>query len=349
MNKNAFDVQWLDIFPSVSGYMGDFSLEVGLLFEKLLVTIQNVIPTLPVQWLGIGTYAEAMIDIKHVIGEMIKIHFKACGPACSQILLQPILQDLLLDLQALQKDPATRIEWSLCRPWWETPVGTNLLAMLTHASFRALALYRFYHAFWQAGYVFHALIGQNYLKWLWLPEIHPNALIAPGTVIDHGSHVVIGEWTYLGSWVYMHHGMTLGAIWPWKKPYLRHPIVIGYTTFGANVSILSSIIYGGTEIRSVGIGTGATLDRCILEPWASVANGVTLTGVRVPPNMQVLRSVTGKPNTFIVRDYTGASPSEQEITFETLSFDELEKVREGLFVRYQKDQYSKNNFPNTPL
>lgn len=237
-----------------------------------------------------------------------------------------VFEALKLDIEATKKDPATSIEKHR-----NTPNGTDVYAIISsHISFHTFVLYRFAHLLWQSGYIHHALQLQNFLKKTG-PEIHPGAQIAPGSVIDHGVGTVIGETSIVGENFYAHHGCTIGGIGDWRDiewdiqwSQYRHPWIGPNVFLGTDVKILSSVIMGGENI--VTIGTGSTIDRCILEKWASVWNGVTLTAVNVPADIKVL---SGKEHDgkYSVRT---ANNGYLTMELEDLKFEDLKQRRRNM-------------------
>ena len=73
-------------------------------------------------------------------------------------------------------------------------------------------------------------------------DIHPNAIIGNGIMIDHAHSIVIGETAIIGSNVSMLHSVTLGGTGKDKGD--RHPKIGDGVMLGAGASILGNITIG---------------------------------------------------------------------------------------------------------
>lgn len=97
-------------------------------------------------------------------------------------------------------------------------------------------------------------------------DIHPNAHIGRGILIDHATGVVIGETAVVGDNVSMLHHVTLGGSGTGRSQ--RHPNIGHGALLGAGVSVLGPITVGaGTK---VGAGSVVVTDL----PTHCVAVGV---------------------------------------------------------------------------
>ena len=97
-------------------------------------------------------------------------------------------------------------------------------------------------------------------------DIHPNATLGSGIMLDHGTGIVIGETATVGHNCSLLHHVTLGG--SGKKGVDRHPKVGNGVLLGAGCSVLGNIKIG--DGCQVGAGTLVITD---LEPH-SVAVGV---------------------------------------------------------------------------
>ena len=73
-------------------------------------------------------------------------------------------------------------------------------------------------------------------------EIHPNARIGRGFVIDHGMGVVIGETAIVGDDVMIYQGVTLGGTSLVHEK--RHPTIEDRVVIGAGAKVLGNITIG---------------------------------------------------------------------------------------------------------
>ncbi len=73
-------------------------------------------------------------------------------------------------------------------------------------------------------------------------DIHPNARIGRGIMIDHAHSIVIGETAVVGDDVSMLHSVTLGGTG--KNEEDRHPKIGNGVLLGAGASVLGNIKVG---------------------------------------------------------------------------------------------------------
>ena len=73
-------------------------------------------------------------------------------------------------------------------------------------------------------------------------DIHPNAKIGQGIMIDHAHSIVIGETAVVGNNVSMLHSVTLGGTGKDKGD--RHPKIGDGVLLGAGASVLGNITVG---------------------------------------------------------------------------------------------------------
>jgi len=90
--------------------------------------------------------------------------------------------------------------------------------------FHALQTYRVAHAIWKTDnkqVLAHYL--QSQMSQTFQIDIHPNATLGSGIMLDHGTGIVIGETSHLGHNCSILHHVTLGG--SGKKGVDRHPKV----------------------------------------------------------------------------------------------------------------------------
>ena len=97
-------------------------------------------------------------------------------------------------------------------------------------------------------------------------DIHPNAKIGKGIMVDHASGVVIGETAKIGDYSSLFHGVTLGGVGSEKGQ--RHPQIGKNVMLSANSTIVGNIKIGD----NVKIGAGSVVLNDI--PENSTAVGV---------------------------------------------------------------------------
>lgn len=132
--------------------------------------------------------------------------------------------------------------------------------------FHALQTYRVAHYLWRSGRRVLAHYLQSQVSQHFQIDIHPNATLGSGIMLDHGTGIVIGETAHLGHNCSVLHHVTLGG--SGKKGVDRHPKVGNGVLLGAGSSVLGNIKIG--DGCQVGAGTLVIEDL----PPKSVAVGV---------------------------------------------------------------------------
>lgn len=132
--------------------------------------------------------------------------------------------------------------------------------------FHALQTYRVAHYLWKSGRRVLAHYLQSQVSQHFQIDIHPNATLGSGIMLDHGTGIVIGETAHLGHNCSVLHHVTLGG--SGKKGNDRHPKVGNGVLLGAGASVLGNIKVG--DGCQVGAGTLVIEDL----PPRSVAVGV---------------------------------------------------------------------------
>ena len=132
--------------------------------------------------------------------------------------------------------------------------------------FHSLQSYRVAKHLWKTGRTTLAHYLQSQVSQTFQIDIHPNATILDGVMLDHGTGIVIGETAQVGHNCSILHHVTLGG--SGKKGVDRHPKVGNGVLLGAGCSALGNIRIG--DGCQVGAGTLVIEDL----PDHSVAVGV---------------------------------------------------------------------------
>ncbi|KAL7545194.1 hypothetical protein ACHAWF_008548 [Thalassiosira exigua] len=117
--------------------------------------------------------------------------------------------------------------------------------------FHALQTYRVAHYMYRSGRRVLAHYLQSQVSQHFQIDIHPNATLGSGIMLDHGTGIVIGETAHLGHNCSVLHHVTLGG--SGKKGVDRHPKVGNGVLLGAGASVLGNIKVG--DGCQVGAGT----------------------------------------------------------------------------------------------
>jgi serine O-acetyltransferase len=119
---------------------------------------------------------------------------------------------------------------------------TFLQPVLFFKGFLALQTYRVAHWLWTNAHPDLAYYLQMRSSERFGVDIHPNARIGHGIMIDHAHSIVIGETAVVGDNVSLLHSVTLGGTG--KEDGDRHPKIGSGVMIGAGASILGNITVG---------------------------------------------------------------------------------------------------------
>ena len=122
--------------------------------------------------------------------------------------------------------------------------------LLFFKGFQAIQAYRVGHWLWRNGrknlsYFFQARVSEVFGI-----DIHPNARIGKGLMIDHAHSIVIGETAVVGDNVSMLHSVTLGGTG--KEDDDRHPKIGDGVLIGAGAKVLGNIRIGNCSRIAAG-------------------------------------------------------------------------------------------------
>lgn len=119
---------------------------------------------------------------------------------------------------------------------------TFLQPLLYFKGFQALEGYRVAHWCWTQGRISMAYYLQSRISEVYGVDIHPNARIGRGVMMDHATSIVIGETAVVGDDVSMLHSVTLGGTG--KEDGDRHPKIGNGVLLGAGAKVLGNITVG---------------------------------------------------------------------------------------------------------
>ena len=114
--------------------------------------------------------------------------------------------------------------------------------LLYFKGFQAIQAYRVGHWLWTQGRTDLAYFFQMRISEMFGVDIHPNARIGKGIMIDHAHSIVIGETAVVGDNVSMLHSVTLGGTG--KEDDDRHPKIGDGVLIGAGAKVLGNIKIG---------------------------------------------------------------------------------------------------------
>lgn len=114
--------------------------------------------------------------------------------------------------------------------------------MMFFKGYQSVQAYRIGHWLWTRGRRDLAYFVQMRVSEVFGVDIHPNARIGKGIMIDHAHSIVIGETAVVGDNVSMLHSVTLGGTG--KEDGDRHPKIGNGVLIGAGAKILGNIHIG---------------------------------------------------------------------------------------------------------
>jgi serine O-acetyltransferase len=193
--------------------------------------------------------------------------FMLANRLSSPAMISTQVQSLILEAQAQDPSIARSLRADIMAVRDRDPACTCLPdVFLYFKGFHALQTYRVAHAIWKTGKHILAHYLQSQMSQIFQIDIHPNATLGSGIMLDHGTGIVIGETARVGHNCSILHHVTLGG--SGKKGVDRHPKVGDGVLLGAGASVLGNIKIGsGCQI---GAGTLVITDL----PSHSVAVGV---------------------------------------------------------------------------
>jgi serine O-acetyltransferase len=114
--------------------------------------------------------------------------------------------------------------------------------LLYFKGYQALQTHRMAHRLWHLGRKDFAYYLQSRSSMISSVDIHPNARIGKGIMIDHGHDIVIGETCVIEDNVSLMQGVTLGGTG--KETGDRHPKIRHGVLIGAGAKVLGNIEVG---------------------------------------------------------------------------------------------------------
>jgi len=149
------------------------------------------------------------------------------------------------------KDIIDAIEEDINEIYHKDPACNYLFQpLLFYKGFQALQTYRVAN-YWAKEKLGFSMYIQSIVSEKFNVDIHPNAKIGKGIMIDHASGVVIGETAKVGDYCSIFHGVTLGGVGEEKGQ--RHPQVGKNVLLSANSTIVGNIKIG--ENTKIGAGS----------------------------------------------------------------------------------------------
>lgn len=132
--------------------------------------------------------------------------------------------------------------------------------ILFFKGYQAVQAYRIGHWLWRSGRRDLAYFVQMRVSEVFGVDIHPNARLGKGIMIDHAHSIVIGETAVVGDNVSMLHSVTLGGTG--KEDGDRHPKIGNGVMIGAGAKVLGNILVGDCSRIAAGSVVLHDVPRC---------------------------------------------------------------------------------------
>ncbi|MCB1351495.1 MAG: serine O-acetyltransferase [Rhodobacteraceae bacterium] len=168
-----------------------------------------------------------------------RIAQKLASPEMSDLILREILDGAYQDDESLGVAARADILAVYDR---DPACHAYIHPLLFFKGFQALQCFRIAHWLWQEGRQDMARFIQMRTSECFGVDIHPNARIGRGVMIDHAHSIVIGETAVVGDNVSMLHSVTLGGTG--KEDGDRHPKIGNGVMIGAGAAVLGNIEVG---------------------------------------------------------------------------------------------------------
>lgn len=206
-------------------------------------------------WTRIQDDARAAIASEPLIGGMAHatvLHHKTLESALcyrfafklsSSEMSGQLLRELSEEAYASDPELAEAARADIVAVFERDPACHSLLQpLLFFKGYQAVQAYRVGHWLWKAGRRDLAYFIQARVSEIFGIDIHPNARIGRGLMIDHAHSIVIGETAVVGDNVSMLHSVTLGGTG--KEDDDRHPKIGDGVLIGAGAKVLGNIEIG---------------------------------------------------------------------------------------------------------
>jgi|TARA_Y100000815_G_scaffold230509_1_gene220299 serine O-acetyltransferase len=206
-------------------------------------------------WSRITAEAEAAVQKEPLMGGLVHaciLHHKSLDKAlsyriaaklASNEMSMVILREIADQAYAEEPELVEAARADLVAVYERDPACHRLLQpILYFKGYQATQAYRVGHWLWKNGQHDLAYFFQMRISEIFGIDIHPNARIGKGLMIDHAHSIVIGETAVVGDNVSMLHSVTLGGTG--KEEEDRHPKIGDGVLIGAGAKVLGNIKIG---------------------------------------------------------------------------------------------------------
>jgi serine O-acetyltransferase len=228
-----------------------------------MAQIQSNVTSLDPVWTMIRHEAEEVARNEPLMASLVHagvLHHRSLERALSyriaQKLASPEMSDLILREiadEAYSADPALggAARADIMAVFDRDPACHRYIQpLLFFKGFQALQCYRIAHWLWVQRRRDMAYFVQMRTSEVFGVDIHPNARMGQGILIDHAHSIVIGETAIVGDNVSMLHSVTLGGTG--KEDGDRHPKIGNGVLIGAGAAVLGNIKIGNCSRIAAG-------------------------------------------------------------------------------------------------
>lgn len=224
-------------------------------------------------WSCIRDEAQEMVEREPLLGSMVHatvLHHDSFEDALSYRIAQKlaapdmsalILQDLAREVMSRDKSVGAAARADAVAVHERDPACHRYIQpLLFFKGFLAVQSYRVAHHLWKNGSPDIALFLQMRTSEAFSVDIHPNARVGRGIMIDHAHSIVMGETAAVGDNCSLLHSVTLGGTG--KEDGDRHPKVGHGVLIGAGAKILGNIRIGDCSRVAAGSVVLAEVPPC---------------------------------------------------------------------------------------
>ncbi len=225
--------------------------------------IRPKIASLDPVWSRIREEAEAAVRDEPLLGSLIHaglLHHPTMERAlayrfslklASGEMSEQILREIADEAYAMDGSLGQAARADLVAVYERDPACHRFLQpMLFFKGYQAVQAYRVGHWLWTQGRRDMAYFVQMRVSEVFGVDIHPNARVGKGIMIDHAHSIVIGETAVVGDNVSMLHSVTLGGTG--KEDGDRHPKIGDGVLIGAGAKVLGNIRVGANSRIAAG-------------------------------------------------------------------------------------------------
>lgn len=228
----------------------------------MVETRTKITPVDPV-WSRITAEAQEAVRKEPLMGGLVHaciLHHKTLDKAlsyriaaklASNEMSMAILREIADEAYARSPEIVESARADLVAVYERDPACHRLLQpILYFKGYLAVQSYRVGHWLWTNDQHDLAYFFQMRISEIFGVDIHPNAKIGKGIMIDHAHSIVIGETAVVGDNVSMLHSVTLGGTG--KEDEDRHPKIGDGVLIGAGAKVLGNIRIGNCSRIAAG-------------------------------------------------------------------------------------------------